>query len=57
MALAGDLARLRHLVVELDVDPAGELATDVHIHDDVSTHVQPQAEGVVVVVGAAHGVA
>jgi len=51
VTLAGDLARLRHLVVNLDVDPAGELATDVNVHETVDTRVQARAEGAVVVVG------
>ena len=49
VALAGDLARLRHAVVGLDF---GNLPSDVNVHDNVATQVQPRAEGAVVVVGA-----
>ena len=49
VALAGDLARLRHAVVGLDV--AG-VPTDVNIHEDVATQVQPRGDGAVTVVGA-----
>ena len=48
LALAGDLARLRHAVVRLDVEAVG---VDVNIHQGVTTTVQPRAEGEVVVVG------
>ena len=51
VAVAADLARLRHAVVSLDVDPDQELATDVNIHESVTTDVQPRAEGAVTVVG------
>ena len=49
VSLAGDLARLRHAVVGLDF---GNLPSDVNVHDNVATQVQPRAEGAVVVVGA-----
>ncbi len=49
VALAGDLARLRHLVIAADFD-AGPV--DVNVHESVETSVQPRAEGAVVVVGA-----
>ena len=47
VALAGDLARLRHLVIGLDFDAAG----DVNVHESVDAVVQPRREGEVVVVG------
>lgn len=49
VALAGDLARLRHAVVGLDF---GNLPTDVNVHEDVATQVRPRGEGEVVVVGS-----
>lgn len=48
VALAGDLARLRHAVVGLDFDG---LPGDVNLHQDVRAHVQPRAAGAVTVVG------
>ena len=40
VALAGDLARLRHLVIGLDFDAAG----DVNVHESVDAVVQPRRE-------------
>ena len=49
VALAGDLARLRHAVVGLNF---GNLPTDVNVHEGVATQVRPRGEGEVVVVGS-----
>lgn len=47
VALAGDLARLRHAVLGLTFDgPA-----DINIHQNIAAHVQPRREGEVVVIG------
>ena len=51
LVLAGDLAKLRHLVVRADLDPDQELQTDVHVHQGIRTEVEPRGEGEVVVVG------
>ena len=48
VAIAGDLARLRHLVIGLDFD-AGPV--DVNVHESVDAVVQPRREGEVVVIG------
>ena len=47
VALAGDLARLRHAVLGLTFDgPA-----DVNLHQNIAAHVQPRGEGEVTVIG------
>ena len=48
VALAGDLARLRHAVVGLDF---GNLPSDVNVHDNVATQVRPRGDGEVTVIG------
>ena len=51
VALSGDLARLRHLLVRLDVD-SGEV--DVNLHEAISARLQPRQEDSVVVIGQVH---
>ena len=51
VALSGDLARLRHLLVRLDVD-SGEV--DVNLHEAISARVQSRQEDSVVVIGQVH---
>ena len=51
VALAGDLALLRHLVVTADLDPDQELAVDVNMHQGARTEVAPRGEGEVAAIG------
>ena len=47
VALAGDLARLRHPVLGLTFNGP----TDVNVHESITAHVQPHREGEVTVIG------
>ena len=47
VALAGDVARLRHAVAALDVDPTG----NVNVQPTIRTEIRPRASGAVTVVG------
>ena len=42
--ICGDLAKLRQVVLTADLDPDQELATDVHVHQDIRTEVEPRGE-------------